>query len=63
MLFVGMDVHKERVAVAYAADEREAAVIAFGTIGTRQCAIDKVIRKLQAKGKRRPLVYEAGPCG
>jgi transposase len=50
-LFVGLDVHKETIAVAYAADDREAAVVAFGTIGTRQGDIDKLIRKLQAKGK------------
>jgi transposase len=62
-LFVGLDVHKETIAVAYAADEREAEVVAFGTIGTRQCDIDKLIRKLQAKGKPLHLVHEAGPCG
>src|SRR5207247_10813410 len=62
-LFVGLDVHKETIAVAYAADDREAEVVAFGTIGTRQCDIDKLIRKLQAKGKPLHFVYEAGPCG
>jgi transposase len=43
--------------------EREAEVVSWGTIGTRQCEIDKLIRKLQAKGKTRHFVYEAGPCG
>src|SRR5215510_10374058 len=62
-LFVGLDVHKETIAVAYVAEEREAEVIFLGTIGTRQCDIDKLIRKLQAKGKKLHLVYEAGPCG
>src|SRR5213592_3738310 len=62
-LFVGLDVHKETIAVAYAADDREAEVVAFGTIGTRQCDVDKLIRKLQAKGKKLHFVYEAGPCG
>src|SRR2546426_267218 len=62
-LFVGLDVHKETIAVAYAADDREAEVVAFGTIGTRPCDIDKLIRKLQAKGKSLHFVYEAGPCG
>jgi len=27
-------------------------VVALGTIGTRQCDIDKLIRKLEAKGPR-----------
>src|SRR2546426_222587 len=62
-LFVGLDVHKEMIAVAYVAEEREAEVVFLGTIGTRQCDIDKLIRKLQAKGKTLHFVYEAGPCG
>src|SRR5713226_1401605 len=62
-LFVGLDVHKETIAVAYVAEEREAEVIFLGTIGTRQCDIDKLIRQLQSKGKTLHFVYEAGPCG
>src|SRR5437867_2683961 len=62
-LFVGLDVHKETIAVAYVSEDREAEVVSLGTIGTRQCDIDKLIRKLQAKGKTLHLVYEAGPCG
>jgi transposase len=37
--------------------------VSWGTIGTRQCDIDKVIRKLQAKRGRLIFVYEAGPWG
>ena len=62
-LFVGLDVHKETIAVAYVGEEREAAVASLGTSGTRQCDIDKLSRKLQAKGKTLHFVYEAGPCG
>jgi transposase len=62
-LFVGLDVHKETIAVAYVSEEREAEVLFLGTIGTRQCDIDKLTRKLQAKGKMLHFVYEAGPCG
>ena len=50
-LCVGMDVHKETIAVAYVSEEREAEVVFLGTIGTRQCDIDKLIRKLQAQGQ------------
>ena len=39
-LFIGLDVHKEMIAVAYVAAEREAEVVSLGTIGTRQCDID-----------------------
>jgi hypothetical protein len=38
-------------------------VVALETIGTRQCDIDKLIRKLQPKGKMLHFVYEAWPCG
>src|SRR3989442_14019219 len=62
-LFVGLDVHKETIAVGYVAEEREAEVVFLGTISTRQGDIDKLIRKLQAKGKTLHFVYEAGPCG
>ncbi len=62
-LFVGLDVHKETIAVAYVAEEREAEVIALGSMGTRQGDIDKLMRKLQSKGKPLHFVYEAGPCG
>ena len=62
-LFIGLDVHQETIAVAYGAEEREAEVMFLGTIGTRQCDIDKLLRKLQAQGKKLHFVYEAGPCG
>jgi transposase len=60
---VGLDVHKESIAVAYAPADSGAAPIPFGTIGTRQCDIDALVRKLQSKGARLIFVYEAGPCG
>jgi transposase len=62
-LYIGLDVHKESIAVAYALDERGADVVSLGAIGTRQCDIDKLIRKLESKGATLVFVYEAGPCG
>jgi transposase len=62
-LYVGMDVHKEFIAIAYVAQEHGAEVVSLGTIGTRQCDIDKLIRQLQSKSKQLVFVYEAGPCG
>src|SRR4029450_11803120 len=61
--FVGWDVHKETIAVASIGEEREAEVVSVGTIGSRQCDSDKLIRKLQAKGKKVHFVDEAGPVG
>ncbi len=62
-VYVGLDVHKDSIAVAYAPEDRGAEVVSLGTIGTRQCDIDKLIRQLQSKGARLVFVYEAGPCG
>ena len=62
-LYVGMDVHKESIAIAYVAQEHGAEVVSLGTIGTRQCDIDKLIRQLRSKSKQLVFVYEAGPCG
>ena len=62
-LYVGLDVHKESIAVAYASDDGPADPVALGTIGPRQCDIDALIRKLQSKSGRLVFVYEAGPSG
>ena len=62
-LYVGLDVHKDSIAVADAPEDRGADVVPLGAIGTRQCDIDKLIRKLQSKGATLVFVYEAGPCG
>src|SRR5437879_11088925 len=62
-LYVGLDVHKESIAVAYVAQDHGAEVVSLGTIGTRQCDIDKLLRHLQSKGQQLVFVYEAGPCG
>jgi transposase len=62
-LYVGLDVHKESIAVAYVAQEHGAEVTYLGTIGTRQCDLDQLIRKMPSKAKHLVFVYEAGPCG
>ena len=62
-LYVGLDVHKDSIAVAYVAKDHDAEVIDLGTVGTRQADIDQLVRKLQAKAQPLVLVYEAGPCG
>src|ERR687888_545153 len=62
-LYVGLDVHKDSIAVAYVAQDHQAEVIYLGTIGTRQADIDQLIRKMPSKAKHLVFVYEAGPCG
>jgi transposase len=62
-LFIGLDVHKESIAVAYIAQDYGAEVTYLGAIGTRQCDIDQLVRKMQSKAPHLIFVYEAGPCG
>jgi transposase len=62
-LYIGLDVHKDSIAVAYVAQEHGAEVIYLGAIGTRQCDIDQLIRKMPSKATHLIFVYEAGPCG
>jgi transposase len=62
-LYIGLDVHKDSIAVAYVAQEHGAEVIYLGAIGTRQCDIDQLIRKMPSKAPHLIFIYEAGPCG
>ena len=63
MLDVGLDVHQESIAVAYVAQDHGAEVVSLGTVGTRQCDLDTLIRQLHSKAKHLVFVYEPGPCG
>ena len=62
-LFIGMDVHKDSIAVAYIAQDHGAEVTCLGALGTRQCDLDQLIRTMPSKATHRLFVYEAGPCG
>jgi len=48
-LYVGMEVHKDAIAVAYVTQEPPAEVVSLGTIGIRPCDIDKLLRRLRPK--------------
>ena len=57
-LYVGLDVHKESIAVAYVSDAKDAEALYLGSIGTRQSDIDKLIRRLHSKSAQLVFVYE-----
>jgi len=61
-LFVGLDVHKDSIAVAYAGGG-DAPPVFVGEIGSRQVDIDQLLRRLQAKAVTLQVAYEAGPSG
>jgi transposase len=62
-LFLGMDVHKDTIAVASVAHDHGAEVTSLGTIGTRQCESEQRIRKMPSKATHLIFVSAAGPCG
>src|SRR5262245_6555846 len=62
-LFVGLDVHKDSIAVAHAQGQSADPPVFVGAIGTRQADLSKLIRRLQAKTATLVFTYEAGPCG
>src|SRR6266511_3905016 len=62
-LFIGMDVHKDSIAVADVAQDHGAEVMYLGAIGPRQCDSDQLIRKMPSNAKHLIFVYEAGPWG
>lgn len=61
VLYVGMDVHKESIALAAASEGEEIRYI--GTIPNQTSALDATIRKLASNGKKLCFAYEAGPGG
>ena len=62
-LFVGLDVHKDSIAVAHAEGQSADPPVFLDEIGTRQADLAKLIRRLQAKTSKLVFAYEAGPCG
>ncbi len=62
-LYVGLDVHKDSIAVAHARGQNADPPGFVGAIGTRQADLDRLIRRLEAKAPELVFAYEAGPCG
>jgi transposase len=61
-LFVGLDVHKDSIAVAHAGGDAAPPVF-VGEIGSRQVDIDQLLRRLRGKAATLQVAYEAGPSG
>ncbi len=59
-LFVSLNVHKDSIAVTYAPEKRGTGVVSLGTTGTRQCDIDKLLRKLVSRCNNLVFVYAEG---
>lgn len=63
MVYVGMDVHAETIAVATAEDGRDGEIRFYGTIKNTGDAILRLTKQLSSEARTPIFCYEAGPCG
>ena len=63
IIYVGLDVHKEGIAVAVAEDGIGGEIREYGRIANTAAALDRLVRKLGRDGVKLRFCYEAGPCG
>ncbi len=62
-LYVGLDVHKDTIAVAIVEDGRGGEVRFYGTIVNSADAVLRLTKTLTKSGCNPSFCYEAGPCG
>src|SRR3954447_4634258 len=61
--YVGLDVHKETIAVTLAAAGKRGEIRNYGTIANTPTALKALVGKLAKSGSTLRFCYEAGPCG
>jgi len=61
--YIGLDVHKETIAVAIAEAGKRSEVREYGKIANTPAAVKALVAKLARNGHELRFCYEAGPCG
>jgi transposase len=61
--YIGLDVHKDTIAVALAEAGRRSEVREYGKIANAPTAVKALATKLSRGGNELRFCYEAGPCG
>src|SRR3978361_1761276 len=61
--YVGLDVHKDTIAVALAEADQRGAVREYGKIANTPSAVKTLAAKLARTDRELQFCYEAGPCG
>ena len=62
-MWIGLDTHKAKIAVAVAEPGRSGEVRFQGEIANQPEAVRRLLDRLAAKHGRLEVAYEAGPCG
>jgi transposase len=63
IIYVGLDVHKDTIAVALADGSKRDEVREYGQIANTPSATKTLVGKLSHGGRELRFCYEAGPCG
>jgi transposase len=61
--YIGLDVHKDTIAVALAEPGIRGEVREYGKIANTPVALRTLVAKLARRGRALRFCYEAGPCG
>ncbi len=61
--YIGLDVHKNSIAIAIAEDGQKREVNFYGAMNNDMDQLHKFLRKQISQGVEPRCVYEAGPCG
>ena len=61
--YIGLDVHKNSIAISIAEEGRQRDVNFYGVINSDMDQLHKFLRKQISQGAEPRCVYEAGPCG
>ena len=61
--YIGLDVHKETIAVALAEAGKRSEVREYGKIANTPAAVEALVARLARNGRELRFCYEAGPCG
>jgi len=61
--YIGLDVHKETMAVALVEAGKRSDVREYGKIANTAAAVQSLAARLARNGRELRFCYEAGPCG
>ena len=62
-IYVGIDVSKDKLAVAMAGGGVHEEVLSFGTFENTPASVDRLLKRLSGRGSPVSVCYEAGPTG